>query len=415
MSSQPVSAVSKDANVVAFTEPANGVGAEVMECPLCLGTGALKRSEVLERLGVKDFQRVAQLSAEEAFRLLLKKQREDEAALWQRFDAELTKRNNEIAEKYKRQILVLETEKSGFQLRLETIERNQETLLKNARESERLGVEKHFRNETNTLEARIRDLEALQSVTDQTKDLELGTIRVEMEKRINGEESKNADLSRKLDDHLAEISNLREKNHNLELEMSKIVRIGKKEESSFEEEARTWPGIWISEKLKRYGDYLLAYRDSGGTPLDPRMLVDNKDKEYVTEKDVEKLVEDAKEQGTPVAVLVTREENQLRQIDRDHRWSNRDGVWVLRTTRAWVSRDLDVLRPIVDQMRTSGPDFLRKNAVLAEEVRRTLADIDEIERELRKAAKSIDAVKGMCLAYKERLQKLCQSTPPLPS
>ena len=38
---------------------------ETIECPLCLGKGELSRTEVLERLGMKDFARVAQLSAEE--------------------------------------------------------------------------------------------------------------------------------------------------------------------------------------------------------------------------------------------------------------------------------------------------------------------------------------------------------------
>jgi hypothetical protein len=32
---------------------------EAIECPLCLGEGRLKRTEVLDRLGVKDFARVA--------------------------------------------------------------------------------------------------------------------------------------------------------------------------------------------------------------------------------------------------------------------------------------------------------------------------------------------------------------------
>ena len=41
---------------------------EKIECPLCSGEGKLKRTEILDRLGVKDFARVAQLSAEEAFR-----------------------------------------------------------------------------------------------------------------------------------------------------------------------------------------------------------------------------------------------------------------------------------------------------------------------------------------------------------
>ena len=42
---------------------------ETMECPLCLGAGNLKRTEVLERLGMKDFARIAQISAEEAIQL----------------------------------------------------------------------------------------------------------------------------------------------------------------------------------------------------------------------------------------------------------------------------------------------------------------------------------------------------------
>ena len=46
------------------------ISTDTIECPLCLGEGSLKRTEVLDRLGVKDFARVAQLSAEEAFRLL---------------------------------------------------------------------------------------------------------------------------------------------------------------------------------------------------------------------------------------------------------------------------------------------------------------------------------------------------------
>jgi hypothetical protein len=56
-----------------------------IECPLCLGQGQLTRAEVLERLGMKDFARIAQLSAEEAFRLLLKEHKDEENTLWLRF------------------------------------------------------------------------------------------------------------------------------------------------------------------------------------------------------------------------------------------------------------------------------------------------------------------------------------------
>jgi hypothetical protein len=72
-----------------------------IECPLCLGEGKLKRSEILDRLVVKDFARVAQLSAEEAFRLLLSQHKQDEQSEWSRFEAELAKRTTLIAERHK--------------------------------------------------------------------------------------------------------------------------------------------------------------------------------------------------------------------------------------------------------------------------------------------------------------------------
>src|ERR1700733_5574055 len=78
-----------------------------MECPLCLGEGHLKRSEVLDRLGVKGFARVAQLSAEEAFRLLENKNRQDEQNVWARFEAELGKRTTQIAERHKDELHAL--------------------------------------------------------------------------------------------------------------------------------------------------------------------------------------------------------------------------------------------------------------------------------------------------------------------
>jgi hypothetical protein len=58
-------------------------------------------------------------------------------------------------------------------------------------------------------------------------------------------------------------------------------------------------------------------------------------------------------------------------------------------------------------MRTEGADFLQKKAAMAEEVRRTLVDLDEVEKELKKAAKAIDAAAGLTTKYKVRLQVLC--------
>ena len=69
---------------------------ENIHCPLCLGEGELTRAEVLDRLGVKDLARVAQLSAEETMRLLLEREKDGEQARWTKFDVELTKRLAEV-------------------------------------------------------------------------------------------------------------------------------------------------------------------------------------------------------------------------------------------------------------------------------------------------------------------------------
>jgi len=60
-------------------------------------------------------------------------------------------------------------------------------------------------------------------------------------------------------------------------------------------------------------------------------------------------------------------------------------------------------------MRIQGFDFVEKNAALAEEVRRTFADIDRIESELKKAAKAIGSASGLVSKYRGRLQALCDT------
>ena len=320
---------------------------ESIECPLCLGAGELKRTEVLDRLGVRDFARVAQLSAEEAIRLLLSKHQQDEQSGWARFEGELAKRTAEIAESH--------------------------------------------RDELNALVARTKELEGAARTVEQQKAHEI--------ERAN----------RRVEDSLREVATLRERNHELESQMQKVARVGKREELDFAEEARTWPGICVSEKLPRNGDFILAYRDPSGTPLEPRLLLDNKNKDAVAESDITKLVRDAKERSIPVAILVTRDESQLRQVDKETRWDRKDGIWILRTTRLWLPRDLDVLKPIFERMRVQGMDFLDKNAALAEEVRRTFVDLDRIDGELKKASKAITSASGFLTKYRDRILSLCES------
>ena len=296
----------------------------------------LKRTEILDRLGVKDFARVAQLSAEEAFRLLQQKHSDDSQQVWARFEIELTRRTARIELSHKSELQALAAQKES--------------------------------------------------------------------------------LTRRVEDHLREVAQLRERNLELGAERAKVARVGAREEADFAQEARTWAGVCISEKLPRNGDFILAYRDPSGAPLEPRMLVDNKDKAIVGENDIDKLVRDARERSIPVAVLVARNEDQLRQVDRETRWSRKDGVWILRTTRQWFPRDLDVLKPLFDRMRVQGSDFLEKNSAIAEDVRRTFVDLDRIDTELKKAAKAVTSASGLVLKYRIRLQELCEnaSAPKVP-
>jgi predicted nuclease with TOPRIM domain len=297
---------------------------------LCNGAGELTRAEILDRLGAKDFARVAQLSAEEAFRLLQGKHDREHQNGWSRFETELTKRVAEIKERHKDELRLAISEK--------------ETLFR----------------------------------------------------RVEGS--------------LREVAELRERNQVLASELSKVAHIGKREEMDFAEEARSWAGVWISDKLPRNGDFILAYRAPNGEPTEPKILIDNKDKSTIAESDIEKLVRDARERSIPVAALVTRDESQLRQTDRQSRWSRKGEIWLLRTTRQWIVRDLDLLKPIFERMRVQGFDLLEQNAVLAEELRRTFSEIDRIEKELGKAARAIQSVSALVVRYRDRLRELCDSS-----
>jgi hypothetical protein len=338
---------------------------ETIECPLCCGAGKLKRTEVLDRLGVKDFARVAQLSAEEAFRLLSQKHTNDHQSVWARFETELTKRTAEIEQRY--------------------------------------------RGELQTVAGRIKELESAARVAEELHALDVQLGHADSDAKLLTAQSQNADLSRRVEDCLREVAQLRERNQQLESEMAKVARVGRLEEVSFADEARTWAGVVLSEKLSRGGDYILAYRDASGAALEPRIVVDNKDKATICEGDVKKLIRDAKERRSPVGIIVAREESQLRQLDREQRWGQQDGVWVLRTTRHWLPRDLEILKPVFLRMEAEGSNFLQKNSALAEEVRRSFVDLDEVEKHLKKAGQAIDAVSGLTAKYRARLQGLCDT------
>lgn len=88
---------------------------ERLECPMCRGAGELSRAEILDRLGVKDFARVAQLSAEEAFRLLQQRHDREHQSAWSKFESELTKRTAELRERFKDDLRLAVSEKDNPQ------------------------------------------------------------------------------------------------------------------------------------------------------------------------------------------------------------------------------------------------------------------------------------------------------------
>jgi len=382
---------------------------DAIECPLCLGRGELGRTEVFERLGMRDYARVAQLTAEEAIRLIMRKEKDAEQSRWAKFESELARRLAEVTDKHKAELQRLQTEKNEAAVRLEEFQKSASTTLANARQQERLATERELQKQLAVLTRQVAELEAAQRLAHQQKDAEIEKVKNELEAALNTEKARANDLAYQEKDRLREIANLRGRNQELEAEMAKVARVGKKEELDFAEEVRTWPGVWVGDKLPRNGDYLMAFSDAAGNAVEPTMVVDNKDKAAVAEADVRKLVRDARERKLAVAVLVAREESQLRHVDRQCRWGQEDGIWLLRSTRAWLPRDLEVLRPLFERMRVQGPDFLQRNAALADEVRRTLADLDEIEDQLKRAGTAGAKAQAMATKYRSRLSSLCDS------
>src|ERR1017187_4052410 len=193
---------------------------ETIECPLCVGKGTLTRTEVLERLGMKDFARVAQLSAEEAIRILLKTEKESEQARWAKFEVELTKRLAEVNQKHNAELQKLQKEKNEVSVRLKEFEKNSATVVSNAKQQERLTAEKELQKQLNTLTSRIADLEAAQKLAEQQKATEVAKVKTELEAALNTERSKSNDLDRRVKDYLAEVENLRDRNEELQAEMA---------------------------------------------------------------------------------------------------------------------------------------------------------------------------------------------------
>ena len=121
---------------------------ENIECPLCCGKGELSRAEILDRLGVKDFARVAQLSAEQAFRLLQNRHDREHQTAWSRFETELAKRTAEIREQHKDALRSTQSERDDLTRRVENCLREVAQLRETNQELEDRNGEGRSRRQT---------------------------------------------------------------------------------------------------------------------------------------------------------------------------------------------------------------------------------------------------------------------------
>ena len=80
---------------------------------------------------------------------------------------------------------------------------------------------------------RIKELESATNVSVEQKALEVQRVRTELEDKLRSEHSQTEDLNRRVEDYFREITQLRERNQELEAEMAKVARVGKLEEIEF--------------------------------------------------------------------------------------------------------------------------------------------------------------------------------------
>ena len=110
-----------------------------------------------------------QLSAEEAIRLVLKKEKDAEQARWAKFDGELARRTAELTGKHAAELQRLQAEKSELTARLKGIEKTASATLDNVRQEERLAAERELQEQLASLTKRIAELEAAERLAEEQK------------------------------------------------------------------------------------------------------------------------------------------------------------------------------------------------------------------------------------------------------
>ncbi|MCB9935089.1 MAG: hypothetical protein H6840_05290 [Planctomycetes bacterium] len=273
---------------------------------------------------------------------------------------------------------------------------------------------------TAAYEEKQKELDSKQELIDTMKG-ELAELRavvqafpeketVAVQKAINEHESKLRKLELDRDTLQKERDGLREELADARQKLED--RKGKVEERTFEKLVAEVPGVWIEDWRSKSasGDYHVGLYDKDGEKLRPsKIVVDNKDVGRLTPKEIDKLIRDAHKHNVGLAAMVVSDESALRPEDLDARFGLVDGVTLLRTTREWFLRDLDLLKPLMRRQAEEGPDFMKRNVAVAAEVRSHLKALDKVENFMRLARENAEKAEKELKKYRNTIDDLCRN------
>lgn len=320
--------------------------------------------------------------------------------------AELQKRINEMNDALTQE----RQQKVELTTKLERLEHETETRIFEARKAEIEKQEELLRGKMKEEEEERKKLQVeLMSMREQAKlypkqeEMAVEKAIQDLEKQLHSKDLDVGNLQKQRDALTEELTEARRK-----LEATK----GKVEERTFEEMAADIPGVWVEDwsSKKKSGDYHIGLYDRDGEKLQSsKIVVDNKDVGRLTDKEIDKLVRDAEHHKVAMAAMVVRDELAMRQKDKDARFALVKGVTVLRTTREWFQRDLDMLKPLMRRQAEEGPDFMKRNLAVASEVRSHLKSIDKVERFMRLARENAERAEKELRTYRDTIEDVCRN------
>lgn len=374
-----------------------------IECPLCAGRGKLARVEFYEKTGMREPSLIADLSATQAVERM-------HAKLWADFRGQVSEQVSAKTKDLDQKLLTLAAEKRDLERDVQQLREARDTAAAQARADQEnkdkdvlLKERKQLQDQLATLQTELSDLRALAQAYPQQEKNAVNNATVALEKKLHGLELDRSNLTKEREALTAELTDARQR-----LEATK----GKVEERSFEDMAAEIPGVWIENwsSKKQSGDYHIGLYDKDGEKLiASKIVVDNKDVGRLTDTEIEKLVRDALHHQIAIAAMVVSDESALRPKDKDARFAFVGGVTVLRTTRNWFQRDLDLLRPLMKRQAEEGPDFMKRNLAVAVEVRSHMKAIDNMEKFMRLARENAEKAESALKNYRTTIEEVCRN------